>query len=154
MLMPSAVLHQDFYTFFLEIIFILLERKYSVHFKLVHFADYGVPQARDVLIILVFPVCAEAPWPEKIGSLQTAYDLIRDLAPKNPRFSENNYLPGFVSKYDLSPPSLQATGTLSHSIYNHQSITPFGSALPLGLNTEAAEIFGQQCLNTLHPGRF
>lgn len=153
LIMPLTILHEHFYTFFLNNILILLMRKYSVHFKLVHFADYAVPQVRDALILLASPVCAEAPWPGKVDSLQTAYDVIRDLASKNPRSSEGNDLPGFVGKYNPSPLSSQATTTLSHSIYNHQSATLLGSGLPMDLNTKAAEVFGRRCPKTLHPGK-
>lgn len=152
LLMPSAILHGDFYTLLLNSILDLLTRKYSVHLKLVHFADYTMPQARDALILLASPVCTAAPWPEKADSLQTAYDHIRDLVSKNPRSTEgSNDSPGFVSKYSIS--SSSQTTTFQHSLYNHQSATLFGRDLPIDLNTREADIFGLKSPRTLHPGK-
>lgn len=153
LMMPSAILHEHVYTPFLSDIFSLLTRRYSVHLKLVHFTDYAVPQAREALILLASPVCAEVLWPEKVDSQQKVQDLIRDLASKSPRSSEGGYLRGFVRKYDPSPSSSQVTSIAPQNVYNHQPSVLWSKAPPIDLNTKAAEIFGYRVGKTVHPGK-
>lgn len=143
--MPSAVLHESLYVVFLNSIFGLLEKRYSVHLKLVHLPDYGIPDAQDALVLIASPVCAASPWTEKKGSSTTVRELIQDLAFKNPRVT-NDWNSGFVC-------TSQVTGDASRPIYNHKTCPVHPDDDAIDLDTTAEEIFTHSNFKLGHPGK-
>ena len=71
------------YARFLECVFSLLSRNYSVHLKKI--PDYGIPQAREVIVVLASIVREELPWANREHNPTTVRDLTRDLDFDNPR---------------------------------------------------------------------
>ncbi|KAK5573048.1 hypothetical protein LTR43_001707 [Exophiala xenobiotica] len=95
MLLSPSVLHPRAMTDFSSTVIQLLERKMSVHIKLIHFKDYGLPQDRSVLTVVAAPFCGELPWapfcaPDGIQPETNVANMLRDLSFENPRKFHGN----------------------------------------------------------------
>lgn len=119
--MPVAILHDLVYARFLECVFSLLSRSHSVHLKKISLPDYGIPQAREVIVVLASIVCEEPPWANREYNPTTVRDLIRDLDFDNSRAESSKGSVGFACASPSKKRSSNGTRTRSHCIYNHET---------------------------------
>jgi hypothetical protein len=124
MLLSPSVFHPRAMTEFSSTIIQLLERKMSVHIKLIHLKDYGLPQDRSVLTVVAAPFCGELPWepfcaPDGIQPETNVANMLRDLSFENPRNVLGNGV-GFI----CSAPSEQESDEPNNQakyVYNHMT---------------------------------
>ncbi len=122
MFMPPALLHESAVSRFSETISRLLKMRFSVHLKIIHVGDYGLPQDRNLLVLVASPICAQLPW--KFGQHTVppcdAVDLgrlIADLTFGNSRVANDDRI-GLVCSRPGG--ALASEGTsMSTRVYNH-----------------------------------
>ncbi|KIW70371.1 hypothetical protein PV04_02645 [Phialophora macrospora] len=121
MIMTPAFLHSSAISRFSETILGLLQMRYSVHMKLVQVKSFGLPQERNILIIVASPICAPLPWKDEKYTIQPTDvvdlgELIADLSFENDRRVEEERS-GFVCSQpqDDRRPRISS---LVH-VYNH-----------------------------------
>jgi site-specific DNA-cytosine methylase len=119
--LSPAFLHPSAVSRFSDTILGLLKIRYSVHMKIVQVKQFGLPQERNILIIVASPICAPLPWKDERYTVQATdvvglSELIADLNFGNERMV-NKECSGFV----CSPPQddrRAGSSSLVH-IYNH-----------------------------------
>ncbi|KAK2803834.1 hypothetical protein FQN50_006841 [Emmonsiellopsis sp. PD_5] len=141
--MPSAVLHHRVLPRFLQSVFLLLQRRYCIHLKLLDLSAHGIPQRRKQLVLLASPICAVPGWDFTPQSV-TVSDLIGDITFDNPRPGQDGKT-AFVCK-----PAHGSGCNLMHDIYNHQTGLPAGDVPEIDPNSIAAPF---NTVKWAHPGR-
>ena len=125
MLMPPAILHSSSVCRFASTIIRILEKRMSVHIKLIPLTEYGLPQHRGILAIVASPFCAALPWQvddwleNSVEPEVRITDLIGDLEFVNPRAADNSNV-GFVCCQPTEDDPGASTSVTKY-IYNHQT---------------------------------
>ncbi|KAJ9495511.1 hypothetical protein H2202_009051 [Exophiala xenobiotica] len=124
MLLSPSVLHPRAMKDFSSTIVRLLERKMSVHIKLIHLKDYGLPQDQSVLTVVAAPFCGELPWetfcaPDGLQPETNVADMLRDLCFGNPRKLHGNGV-GFICSAPREQDSDQSDNRAKY-VYNHMT---------------------------------
>ncbi|KIX97808.1 uncharacterized protein Z520_06586 [Fonsecaea multimorphosa CBS 102226] len=161
MLSSPAMLHASVVPRLLATITKLLKHRRSVHMKLCHLREHGLPQARSILLVVASPFCAPLPWclhwapfPSVLQSI-TLRDLIVDLDFDNCRTGA-----GPERAFVCSPP-LEGTHEDRSSdagpshVYNHQTgqQVPPSWKVPLQWDTDGLVALSCSPLAWTHPGR-
>ncbi len=165
MLCSPAMLHQSVVPRLIVAILNLLEHRLSVHMKLCHLQDHGLPLGRSIFIMIASPFCAPLPWclhspsvPSSLGAPSTTLgDLIVDSAFENPRAGLGPLQRAFVCSPPLDMHNgnvLQAERYASH-VYNHQTGQESASSWRVPLAWETDVLVGLSCdpQPWTHPGK-
>lgn len=145
MLLSPAMLHDDAAPIFSDTILQLLEKKMSVHLRLVPLRDLGLPQSRSILVVMASPFCdnlSNTGRHATDGQRLDVVELLQDLSLENPRTIQGGDV-GFVCSLPGQP----------GYIFNHNT-----GQRPPGDNPDATEFELNLDLHLgpklwIHPGK-
>lgn len=165
MTMPFEILHESVVGTLIRTVFTLLRHRYSVHLRKLSVQKCGVPQDRNVIVLLASPICAEPHWafeslaedrPLNKAQSLTIGDAIEDLSFNNSRPLE----PGetaFVCKYTpnlpLRPFAISArTASPAAILYNHKTGLLRQGSEPMTMDATATSLDPRTTASWTHPG--
>lgn len=150
--LPEAALHADVLPVFMQTVYSLLGKRYSVHIQKVQLPTYGILVEKTFLVILASPVCAAPLWVwDQSEMMQTTIgDIISGLAFQNPRRNHPN-------REGQCSFKCKVPFTENETIYNHDTHNP---AIPVV--TQPIEMSSTMALKIplfrnpsfLHPSKF
>lgn len=150
--LPAAALHPDVLPFFMQTIYSLLGKRYSVHIQKAQLPRYGILIEKSMIVIVASPICAAPQWVWNQSELTqtTIDDVIGDLGFQNPRRSHPNHEgeSGFKCKMPF---------TENDTIYNHDTNNPAipGVTQPIVMSsTVALKLPFFRDPSFLHPSKF
>ena len=131
--MPPTVYHDWAIGRLLSCIQRLTRQRFSVHLRDLRLQDYGIPQERDVVVLIASPLGVAIPWRSNEASVARTgtlcvWDMIKDLASTNPRTSPNgagSFIgPDFALQTELNPVRDGKRGSLIHNHDTGRRLSP------------------------------
>jgi hypothetical protein len=155
----SAMLHQKTIGRFSAAVFQLLERNYAVHLSLTTLQHHGLPQAKDILVMIAAPPATsirwEPHWPLTYSQpSHKVKDLIGDIAFANPRAFTGTKC-GFVCSLPGCDDSNGATSPDdARLLYNHQTGRICKTAkASVGMDADTVKLTPYGATPLLHPSK-
>ncbi|KAF2665609.1 hypothetical protein BT63DRAFT_69784 [Microthyrium microscopicum] len=153
LLISPAVLRSKAADKFAATLLRLLDLRYSVHMRLAHLPDHGIPQARKILLLVASALPGPLPWhidwPSTTQQRKeiTVEQVLDGLPRSNTRTSLSpNSITGFACP--IASQELGSKPSISQQVlYNHQLGHSISKAQPIDLNSKAV---GLSCDTSYH----